>query len=365
MSAWHDIAGVLARLAGVETTGRERDARAALASLTESHGILVETYDRARLDGIRLQRELEALTRVLDRTRREREELLDKIEGLSARRDTSESAVEQLAKQRDALESTVEQITKERDQARALEANTRRERDALHEEAIALRHDCQRLRQDLRYASNEIESLKRQIASTKARGETAADAEERAHAADAAVWTREMLGRRVREVWIEWAREQADPQPGWLIPWTDLPEHYREVDRRIGERMYRDGWHAAQRDGCAATNAASQTSAALKTRIIDALDAVAPVWDEASIEAHITAALVRLTDADARRGLVSIMVMRMPRADASAHEAGRRLSSVLRDLGVSTWRETSADADMLRVDVGDLRRLVDERRVAT
>lgn len=48
---------------------------------------------------------------------------------------------------------------------------------------------------------------------------------------------REELGRLVREVWIEWAREQPNPKPSWLVPWEDLSEPDREVDRRIGERL--------------------------------------------------------------------------------------------------------------------------------
>lgn len=48
---------------------------------------------------------------------------------------------------------------------------------------------------------------------------------------------REMLGREVRAVWIEWAREQPSPKASWLEPWERLSEPDREVDRRIGERL--------------------------------------------------------------------------------------------------------------------------------
>lgn len=48
---------------------------------------------------------------------------------------------------------------------------------------------------------------------------------------------RESLGRIVRTVWIEWAREQPNPKPTWLQPWEELTEPEREVDRRIGERI--------------------------------------------------------------------------------------------------------------------------------
>lgn len=48
---------------------------------------------------------------------------------------------------------------------------------------------------------------------------------------------RERLGQLVRQVWIEWAREQPNPKPHWLTPWEELDESSREVDRRIGERV--------------------------------------------------------------------------------------------------------------------------------
>lgn len=48
---------------------------------------------------------------------------------------------------------------------------------------------------------------------------------------------REFLGKLVRMTWVEWAREQEDPKPHWLEPWSALDEPMREVDRRIGERV--------------------------------------------------------------------------------------------------------------------------------
>lgn len=52
------------------------------------------------------------------------------------------------------------------------------------------------------------------------------------------------LGRLVREVWVEWAREQPDvaEHPSWLVPWEQLPERDREVDRRIEAAI----WESAQ-----------------------------------------------------------------------------------------------------------------------
>jgi len=50
---------------------------------------------------------------------------------------------------------------------------------------------------------------------------------------------REALGRHVRTVWIEWAREQPNPKASWLQSWEQLTEPEREVDRRIGEAIAR------------------------------------------------------------------------------------------------------------------------------
>jgi hypothetical protein len=50
---------------------------------------------------------------------------------------------------------------------------------------------------------------------------------------------REFLGQLVRMEWVKWAREQPNPKPSWLTPWHELTEPEREVDRRIGERIYR------------------------------------------------------------------------------------------------------------------------------
>jgi DNA-binding PadR family transcriptional regulator len=52
---------------------------------------------------------------------------------------------------------------------------------------------------------------------------------------------RELLGRSVRQVWVEWAHEQPDPKPSWLLPWEDLDEGQREVDMRIGDALFAAG----------------------------------------------------------------------------------------------------------------------------
>jgi hypothetical protein len=68
---------------------------------------------------------------------------------------------------------------------------------------------------------------------------------ERPRAAQSPITTtatdREALGRLVREEWIAWARAQPNPEASWLVPWEDMGEPEREVDRRIGERLAREG----------------------------------------------------------------------------------------------------------------------------
>jgi hypothetical protein len=49
---------------------------------------------------------------------------------------------------------------------------------------------------------------------------------------------RERLGRLVRVAWVEWAREQSDPAPSWLTPWSEMSESGKEADRRVGEVLY-------------------------------------------------------------------------------------------------------------------------------
>ena len=59
---------------------------------------------------------------------------------------------------------------------------------------------------------------------------------------------RESLGRMVRAEWIAWAREQPTPKASWLVPWEQLSEPDREVDRRIGERLAAAGAERAAGD---------------------------------------------------------------------------------------------------------------------
>lgn len=54
---------------------------------------------------------------------------------------------------------------------------------------------------------------------------------------------REFLGKLVRMEWVKWAREQPTPKQSWLLPWDELTEPEREVDRRIGESIWKFARH--------------------------------------------------------------------------------------------------------------------------
>lgn len=69
-------------------------------------------------------------------------------------------------------------------------------------------------------------------------------------------FSREQLGRMVREAWVDWARTQPNPKPSWLVPYDDLSEPDKEADRQIGERIARwtligDAARAAMREALA------------------------------------------------------------------------------------------------------------------
>lgn len=52
-------------------------------------------------------------------------------------------------------------------------------------------------------------------------------------------FTRDELGRMVREAWVRWALTLPDPKPSWLAPYHMLDEVDKEADRQIGEAVAR------------------------------------------------------------------------------------------------------------------------------
>jgi len=52
-------------------------------------------------------------------------------------------------------------------------------------------------------------------------------------------FSRDELGRMVREAWVRWAQTQPNPKPAWLVPYDDLAEPDKEADRQIGEAVAR------------------------------------------------------------------------------------------------------------------------------
>lgn len=59
---------------------------------------------------------------------------------------------------------------------------------------------------------------------------------------------RDEQGRRVREVWIEWAKRQPSPKPAWLVPYDELSEADKEADRCIGAAIWGDAVASMQGD---------------------------------------------------------------------------------------------------------------------
>lgn len=87
-------------------------------------------------------------------------------------------------------------------------------------------------------------------------------------------YSRDELGRMVREAWIAWAQTQPAPKPSWLVPYDELSEPDQEADRSIGERVARFTWIglAARQsvDGDATWNAAIEAA----VKIADDSDAL-------------------------------------------------------------------------------------------
>ena len=108
--------------------------------------------------------------------------------------------------------------------------------DAAEAKIAALRHQVDDLKAEVDQVKGLARNAVRDVYRTAAERRTAEQTVAALTAARSG--DREALGRRVREVWVEWAREQDEPKPSWLVGWDDLGEPDREVDRRIGETLH-------------------------------------------------------------------------------------------------------------------------------
>jgi hypothetical protein len=59
---------------------------------------------------------------------------------------------------------------------------------------------------------------------------------------------REALGKRVRDVWIEYCKKIGDTKPSHIAPWEALSEADKEADRLIGEELYQLGYDSAVKE---------------------------------------------------------------------------------------------------------------------
>jgi hypothetical protein len=58
-------------------------------------------------------------------------------------------------------------------------------------------------------------------------------------------YDREQLGRAVRDVWLEHQRAKDQPKPQNLLSWEELDEGAKEIEMKMGERLFIAGWQAA------------------------------------------------------------------------------------------------------------------------
>ena len=94
----------------------------------------------------------------------------------------------------------------------------------LKAENLELSHTPSRLAEveaERDYFEKEVQAARDEI--TKLRNERAMSSE------------REWLGKLVRLAWVKWAQEQPEAKRDWLLPWEELDERFKEVDRQIGE----------------------------------------------------------------------------------------------------------------------------------
>ncbi len=133
---------------------------------------------------------------------------------------------------------------------------------------------------------------------------------------------RDALGRQVREIWIAWAKEQPAPKASWMVPWEDLGEPVREVDRRIGERLHAAGVAAERKSAVTrlcywASKYLPGSSTRMELlRVVDAIDRAEqqPIPADAPPPPSVILEALRKSVKDA--------VWRRQRRDAGTHTRG-------------------------------------------
>lgn len=153
---------------------------------------------------------------------------------------------------------------------------------------------------------------------------------------------RDLLGGKVREAWVGWAKTQHNPKPSWLSDYDALSEADKEADRRIGEAVA--GWVLAN---VAAMNVkgmlpASTLVPALSKDFIDALEGLVnnhDFWDEFPYS-------TRLYYGDGARDYVHRDLLR------NHVQVCRDLQAFLQAVGVdtSTQVQTAGTVEMSRPD---------------
>ena len=87
-------------------------------------------------------------------------------------------------------------------------------------------------------AKSDSEKAREYVAALEARAEKAERELAKLHDGNRALpFSRDEVGRMVREAWVRWAQTQSNPKPSWLVAYSELSEADKEADRQIGEAI--------------------------------------------------------------------------------------------------------------------------------
>jgi hypothetical protein len=187
---------------------------------------------------------------------------------------------------------------------------------------------------------------------------------------------RDMLGRRVREVWLRWVREQPNPKPSWVVEYDKPSEPDKEVDRLIGEVLFCDGVSMALGQP-AATPPAPATGTQVREAVLKALKD-----NTACLEGHteadrdgqceylakeILAALAphvsRATTETEKTGADTETLLSFVIAHQGTIEVGDGHLSIALNAPDGTWPDFSIDSQSgLSPEIGDFKFIANELR---